>query len=243
MAEAELPVQPGPQGPPAPPPAPLPLPETPVVTFPLVPILLAAFMTILAGVALSIAALIFYIWILYNSIIGWMIAYGLAKAPRDYNYTNAGVLALLTLFFSIGAYVVYHFANYQMFLMAGGAQGGPEPDFFNFVYMEAAEEHFIGGWQLGVVGTSVVWFIEMLITFFVAWGRIQNAIHMTKVESVPDSVRDYVFSLLNEGRSPEEIDRELSKYGWNLPEDQSRAIESAQALQALMEQAEAKKES
>jgi hypothetical protein len=243
MSEIPEPEQPTPKAPPAPPAQPLPPPEAPTVSFPLIPIVIAIGLTIGCGIALSIASKIIYIYILYNALIGGAIGWALAKAPKNNRYTNAGMLLVLTLILSLAAYFVYHYVNYLVFPEFAGVQAGaPDPGFFQFLLIEAANEWFIFGLQLGLVGTLIVWAIEAAITFFVAWAKVQSAIHMCKVESVPDPVRDYVLQLLADEHDQATVERELAKHGWNTPEDQARALESAHALITLMAEAQKNKQ-
>jgi hypothetical protein len=145
---------------------------------------------------------------------------------------------LLTFAYSLSAYLVFHYVDYlNDFHGLIALNGGADPGFLGYLWLSAANRHLFGI-DIGVVGAVIVWSIEAAITFFVAWNRVQSAIHMTKVEAVPDAVRDYVLGLIAEGRKPEEIERELTKHGWNQPEDQARALEAAQALVALMAEAE-----
>jgi hypothetical protein len=205
--------------------------EFPMETFGLVCLLASGL-----GVGLFVGAKIIYVYLLYNSLIGVALGWGLAKFPREKKYTDEDGLLGVTLFVSVMPYIVMNFA---WFLVARAAIAEEYPGTSITIgeFFEArCEDTFLAGIEPGVMGWLIIWTIEIGITFVVAWNQVSAAILVTKIEAIPKEVTEFVLHLMSEEKTEETIRAELSTRGWSNPDDQRRAIEAANAVVASLNQ-------
>jgi hypothetical protein len=202
---------------------------------------------ILAGAALFVASQIFYIYIVYNVLIGMAIGKAVALAPKRSRYTNVPALLTFTLICSLLAYLCFNIALFMYALHqlnAPPAAGAVDwiHYFFGFLVGRAQHEPFIHGAEIGAVGNAIVWLVELAITFYCAWGRVRVAINVSHAESVPTDVVEFVLEMQAQGNDDDTIAQELSMRGWSDPRDQEQAYRAAASLVSLVQESSEEEE-
>ena len=215
-AEADAPAEPS-----YVPPDHLPPPDFAGSTFPLVTLLLGGLVAVVLGGVLFAASQFMYVYILYNAMIGIGIGKVIALAPERSRFTHVPFLFAATGVCSVLAYVAYNVALHQWVL---NQNPGVQLGFFDFLWLRLQAMPFLGGVQLGVAGTVIVWLAELGVTQFYAWRQVRVAVQVSEVACVPSEVVEFVSHLYWQNAVDDHIRAELSKRGWTLEEDQTRAI-------------------
>jgi hypothetical protein len=218
------------------PPETLPPPIRPEAGFPLLAILLGSLAAVGLGVAFYLVTSFIYIYILFNALlgigIGMVIAYGIGTVK----YRGIPLLLLLTGACSFLAYLTYNIVLMEAMLSYGPGQS---PGFIEFLKFRAANEPFIGGMQIGTIGSYTVWAAEFLITWYFAWTRVSVKMRLMDIDSVPPEVAEFLLYLSAErGLDLDEMEKELAARGWADPEDQHRAFTAVNSLVSLMSEAQ-----
>ncbi len=216
--------------PPYTPPDRLPPPALTPQSFPPTVLLLGVGTAIVLGGALFAASHLIYVYILYNAMIGIGIGTMIARAPERGRFTNLPILFTVSAVCSVLAYVVYHVSWHQWVL---AKNPGMQIGFLDFVWLQAQVMPFIGGMQLGAVGNIAVWLVEIGITLYYAWQRVHAAAQIAAVSAVPSEVLEFVSFLFWQHADDDHIRAELSKRGWMMPDDQTRAIRAFRTAQQM----------
>ena len=212
------------------PPDQLPPPEFAGSSFPLVALLLGGLVAVVLGGVLFMASQFIYVYLLYNAWIGISIGKMIARAPERNRFTNVPFLFAATGVCSVLAYVAYNVALHQWVLQQNpGFQLG----FLDFVWLRAQVNPFLAGVQPGAAGTIIIWLAELGITQFYAWKQVRVAVQVCELVSVPSEVVEFVSYLYWQNADDEHIRAELSKRGWTLEEDQTRAIRAFRTMNTL----------
>ena len=178
------------------------------------------------GAAMFFVSLFFYVYVLFNCVLGAGIGHAIAYGSRRGHFKNRSVL--------LGLAVVCSMLAYLSFNITQAAEFDPRM-WLDVIRRRAQKNPFVGGANIGEIGNYILWFAEAGVTCFVAWSTISEALQMMKMREAPREVTAMVVNLLNDDRSIEEVETELAKRGWTSPEDQDRAISAATALMEYLQ--------
>jgi hypothetical protein len=191
---------------------------------PVLAILAVAGVAVGAGVALWMSSQVFYIYILYNSLIGAGIGWALGLGPRKAGFTNKAALLGLAVVFCVLPYVLMRYGFYVQTLSAVAEQGQtPDFGFFDF-FVFFLERDSLFGLELGLIGNSIILLIEIAISVYYAHNKIEIALQHARIESVPGDVVSFVVNGIASGWDTARVRTELAHRGWARPDDQDRAI-------------------
>jgi len=99
-----------------------------------------------------------------------------------------------------------------------------------FLFARGEHEPFLGGIKIGLIGNSIVWVAELVITFLLAWGAVGKAVDVSNAVAVPSEVSNFVSYLISKKYDRRQIEQELANKGWVRPEDQEKAIFAANSM-------------
>lgn len=208
---------------------------------PVLALSLALGVSLAAGVALWLSSQSFYIYILYNALIGGALGWALSFGPKREGFTNKTALLGAGVALSVLPYVLLKVLLTFQVLAQYGAEV-PELTFGN-VFVFLLENKTLFDFEIGLVGSLVLLAVEVGITIGTLHGRLVQGLVEARIASIPADVIDFVVGGLANGWDTTELRRELSRRGWRSAEDQDRAIGTGfDVISAIQAQAQAQQQ-
>lgn len=219
----------------------LPPPQSLREVHPAIPFALTAVVSIAAGAGVGFvsASTGFFCYLFYNAFLGLAIGATLSRASSQGRFTGRQTLGAVCVLATLLTYLAYHLAA---FLLSDPQVNGVPLSaldwntriavFFEWLGQELDQP--VPGVGRNPALQSVLWSGGWLITFWMAWQRVRNAMLLAMVGRVPLEVFELTLALLLAEQSDGEIREILARRGWNHPPDQDAAIQAAEAYRELV---------
>lgn len=175
-----------------------------------------------AGVALWVSSQAFYVYILYNLLIGGALGWALSFGPKREGYANKAALLGAGVALSTLPYVLVKVLF--TFQVIGDVQAQAPEVTFGQVFVFILENDMLFGIELGLIGSLVLLLAEVGITVYALHGRLVQGLAEARIASVPGDVIDFVVGGLASGWDTAQVREELANRGWKQSDDQDRAI-------------------
>lgn len=208
---------------------------------PAVPFAMTALVAIVTGVGVGLLATAtgFFLYLFYNAFLGLAVGVTLARASSQGRFTGRQTLGMVCVLATIVSYAAYHITAFLMSdpQVAGAPLAALDWNtrlavFFEWLGQQL--EHPLPGVGRNAAVQSMLWTGGWLITFWVAWQRVRDAMLLAMVGRVPIEVFELVLDLLLADVSDKQIREILTRRGWDHAPDQDAAIQAAEAYQELV---------
>jgi hypothetical protein len=219
----------------------LPPPKSLREVHPALPFAMTALVSIVAGatVGLLSAGTGLFVYLFYNAFLGLAIGATLARASSEGRFIGRQVLGTVCVLATLIAYLAYHIAAFWMSdpQVAGVPLAALPWDarvavFFEWLGQQL--DHPLPGIGRNAAIQSVLWIGGWLITFWIAWQRVRDAMLLAMVGRVPLEVFELTLDLLLAEQSDGQIREVLARRGWDHQTDQDAAIQAAEAYRELV---------
>lgn len=173
-----------------------------------------------------------YVIVLYEIIVGLVLAAILNVLIKKSHYVNFPVLNGLTIAAVLGIFASHQYFMYLLYI----EQGGMPPIGFGMYLSFLLEEGLkLDNHELGWIGLVISWMVQLLLTYWMAYAQLVDYIAQYQLEKVDPEVLNFTLYHFAQNKNEQQVRTELSKMGWTKGEDQDDVFAAIGTMKALQE--------